>query len=88
MTAREIARLADAIYRERVERARRQSPAEKFVESLALYDEVIARQKAAIRWEFPDADEPRVHEILLERMERLRRAHEHGLYRSVEESPG
>lgn len=88
MTADEIPALSDAIYRDRVERARRQAPVDKFVESLSLYDEVIARQRAAIRWESPGSDEARIHQILLERMQRLRRAREAGLYQLAEESSG
>lgn len=81
----DIAPLADAIYRDRVERARRQPSWEKFLDALQLHDEVIQRNKAGIRHQFPDADETRVHEILLERMEKLRRVQERDLYRPIEE---
>lgn len=85
MHAQDIAPLADAIYRDRVERARRQPSWEKFQDALRLHDEVIQRNKAGIRHQFPDADEARVHEILLERLKKLRQVHERGLYRPIEE---
>ena len=86
MNAQDIAPLADAIYRDRVARARRQPSWQKFRDALQLHDEVIQRNKAGIRHQFPDADESRVHEILLQRMQRLRRVQEQGLYQPVEES--
>lgn len=85
MLADSIRPLAAAIDRDRVERARRQSPESKFMDSLRLHDEVIAHHKSGIRHQFPEADEVRVHEILLERLARLRRAHEYDLYRVVED---
>ena len=88
MAAEQIAPLADAIYQDRIGRARRQPSWQKFFDSLRLHDEVIERNKAGIRYQFPDADEARVHEILLERRARLRRVHEHELYRPVEETAG
>lgn len=85
MIAETIRPLAAAIDRDRIERARRQSPESKFMDSLRLHDEVVAHNKSGIRHQFPDADEARVHEILLERLARLRRAHEHHLYCPVED---
>lgn len=66
--------LADAIYRERVERARRMTPEEKMLDGPRLFDLSCAIMKDGIRYQFPDATEQQVFEILCERIERLRQA--------------
>jgi hypothetical protein len=73
--------LIDAIYRERVLRARRTPPGRKFLEGLEMFETVISRMTSGIRADFPDADEERVREILHERISKLRRIAEHGRYR-------
>lgn len=69
----DIKQLADAIYRDRVERARRTPPEEKLFDGPRLFDRACRIMKDGIRHQFPDADEARVHEILLERLRLLRR---------------
>ncbi|MCH7814411.1 MAG: hypothetical protein IID40_10375 [Planctomycetes bacterium] len=59
---------ADDLFLERVRRARRQSPDEKIRAGLELFDLVCALMTAGIRSEFPDADEKRVNELLVERL--------------------
>jgi hypothetical protein len=65
--------LIDAIYRERVLRARRMSLEEKFLAGPALFERSCRIMMAGIRDEYPDADEGRVQEILAERPKLLRR---------------
>lgn len=65
--------LIDAIYRDRVERARRASLEEKFLAGLQLFERSCQIMADGIRNEFPDADEKRVQEILRERLSLLRR---------------
>jgi hypothetical protein len=65
--------LADYIYRERVRRARRTSPAEKFLDGPRLFDSACGRMKDGIRAQFPDADATKVEEILVQRLDRVRR---------------
>lgn len=84
MRPEDIKPLADAIDRDRIARARTQSPGEKLVESLNYHDEMVLWAKAGIRSEFPEADEREVDRILEERMQRLRRAQEHRIYFPVE----
>jgi hypothetical protein len=65
--------LADAIYRERVERARRTPPADRVLASLQQFEFTSNIMVAGIRSQFPEADEHRVEEILRERLALSRR---------------
>ena len=65
--------LIDALYRERVLRARQMSPDEKFLAGPQIFERVCRLMKDGIRDEYPDADETRVHEILVQRLEIARR---------------
>jgi len=62
----QIKELGDAIYRDRVRRARLQPPEEKMRDGPRLFDYACSITKAGIRSRFPDADEERVLEILKE----------------------
>lgn len=75
------AALIDSIYRDRVLRARRQSPGQKLVDGLKLFDQVCERMKSGIRYQYPQADESQVAQILRERLARLRQVQDHGIYR-------
>lgn len=61
--------LIDDLYREKVERARRMSPWEKLMAGPDLFDSACAWTKAGIRMQHPDADEERIRELLIERIE-------------------
>jgi hypothetical protein len=65
--------LADEIYRDRVELARRTPPADKVLGSLEQFEITTKIMVAGIRSQFPDADEHRVQEILRERLSLSRR---------------
>ncbi|MBY0527877.1 MAG: hypothetical protein K2R98_31055 [Gemmataceae bacterium] len=65
--------LVDSIYRERVLRARRMSFEEKFLAGAELFEEVCQRMADGIRFQFPDADETQVRDILHQRLQLLRR---------------
>jgi hypothetical protein len=69
----DIQTLADDIFRDRVRRARMESPGEKFLDSLKLFDFACSWTEAGIRSEFPDADDAQVKRILRERLELQRR---------------
>lgn len=60
--------LIDAIYRDRVLRARRRDPAEKVRDGPCLFDEACERSRAGIRAQHPDADEVRVQELFRRRL--------------------
>jgi hypothetical protein len=80
--------LADQIYRERILRARRMPPDEKLAEGPRLFEAACSIMASGIRNQFPGLDDDQVAEILKERLDRLRRIEERGLYRPVtEEAP-
>ncbi len=65
--------LADAIRRDRVERARQMSLEEKLLAGPRLFDRSCQLMLAGIRSQFPEADEQRAQEILRERLALARR---------------
>jgi hypothetical protein len=69
--------LIDALYRERVLRARRTPPEEKFAAGPRLFDRCCRLMAEGMRNERPDADEDEVAELLRQRLALLRRLREH-----------
>lgn len=63
--------LIDAIYRDKVEAARRMTPEEKLFAPADLFEYACEITLAGIRFQHPEADEERVRELLRERL-RLR----------------
>ena len=63
--------LIDAIYRDKVLRAREEDPGAKLWDGVRLFEGVCTRMKAGIRARFPEADEEGVRDILLKELERL-----------------
>ena len=70
--------LVDAIFRDRVRTARAMPPEEKLLAGARLFDRSCRIMADGIRDEFPDADEQRVQEILLERLAMIRRLEQTG----------
>lgn len=60
--------LIDAIYRERVLRARATPPEEKLADGPRLFDRACRIMKDGIRMQFPGADEEEVERILRHRL--------------------
>jgi hypothetical protein len=78
--------LVDAIFREKVLRARATPPEEKLLDGPRLFDIACRRMADGIRSQYPNADEKQVREILLQRLDIVRRLEEPAsLYRPVEE---
>ncbi len=75
-----IPALADAIFREKVLRARRQTVAARFETGLELFEKGIAQMRSGVRHQFPDASEDEVRSILRDRLRRVRQLDEHGLF--------
>jgi hypothetical protein len=71
-----IKELADAIYCERVVRARATPPDQKLLDGPRLFDFACRIAADGIRNQYPDADEQRVREILAQRIALLRRLEE------------
>ena len=63
----------DASFRERILRARQQPPGEKLLDGLRLFDRACRIMSDGIRHQYPDASEEQVRQILLDRLDRLRR---------------
>jgi hypothetical protein len=68
--------LIDEIYREKVLRARRTPPEEKFLDGPRLFEMACEFTKSGIRAQHPDADEFEVLEILRQRLALRRRLEE------------
>ena len=68
-----IAELADELFRERVERARRMTEEQKLLAGPQLFDFACRFTCAGIRHQFPGATEEDVRRILRERLEIGRR---------------
>lgn len=62
----------DPSYLHRIERARRQTPEQRFFDTLEMIDLSRELLQAGIRMQFPDADEEQVRRIMRERIQRLR----------------
>jgi hypothetical protein len=77
--------LLDDIFRRRVLQARATPPDQRLVDCLELYDRARSVMQDGIRMQFPDADEAEVERILGERLDRVRRMEEYGLYQPVAE---
>ncbi|HWE35220.1 MAG TPA: hypothetical protein VG406_01510 [Isosphaeraceae bacterium] len=69
--------LADAIYRDRVLRARKRSPDEKFRAGAELFHEACQRMAAGLRMENPGVDEETIQALLVRRLDYLRRLRQH-----------
>jgi hypothetical protein len=68
--------LIDAIFRDKVLSARKMSLDQKFIAGPELFAMACRIMKDGIRNQHPDADEQRVHEIMLERLALGRRLRE------------
>ncbi len=75
--------LMDAIFIEKVRRARQIPPGEKLFSGLELFEEVEERMRAGVRQQFPAASAEEVEQRLRQRFARLRQIEEHGFYRSA-----
>jgi hypothetical protein len=69
-------KLIDELYREKVFRARSMTPQQKLLAGPDLFDLACRIMADGIRWQFPDADEVRVQQILRQRLAAVRRREE------------
>ena len=82
-----IARVADAIYRDKVGRARAQDPVEKLLDGFTLFESGLALTKLDMARTIGTSDEAAVAAALQRRFERVRRMREAALYRVAECAP-
>jgi hypothetical protein len=74
--------LIDEIFREKVLRARAQSPGRKFVDGMKLFEDAVVRMRGGIRSQFPQYSSEQVEEELYRRIARIRQVQQHGFFRS------
>ena len=60
--------MIDELFRQKVTRARAQTPGEKLLVGIDLFAQVKRRMCDGIRHQFPDADEFRIQQILVQRL--------------------
>ena len=77
----EIPVLADSLYREKVLRARSVPLSKKMGWGAELFSEACSRMRSGIRAQVPDSKPEDVERILRERLDRLTRLHEDGIFR-------
>lgn len=80
----DIQALADAIYADKVRRARAAPLTKKMGWGGELFTEVCGRMRAGIRAQFPGSDDAKVDEILIARLKRLKQIQDHGIYQKLE----
>ena len=73
----------DEIFRDKVLRARQQSPGEKLVLGFELFEKALVRMRGGVRAQFPHFTEEQVEAEVNRRIERVRQVQEHGLYSPV-----
>lgn len=72
--------MIDEIFREKVLRARRQSPESKFEQGIELFELSLVRMRGGIRAQNPQFTEEQVEMELRRRLARARQIQEHGFY--------
>jgi hypothetical protein len=60
--------LVDALFREKIERARRMTPEDRFLEGPRLFDMASKWTKAGLRAQYPDKDETEVERLFRQRL--------------------
>jgi hypothetical protein len=84
MEDQQIKELADAIYVEKIRRARAMPRSKKMGWGGILFGEVCGRMRAGIRSQLPQADEAEVETILRQRLDRLAAVEDAGIFRKPE----
>ena len=82
-----IARVADAIYRDKVGRARAQDPVRKLLDGFTLFESGLELTKLDVARTIGTSDDTAVAAALQLRFERVRRMREAALYRAAEGVP-
>lgn len=75
-----IKALADAIYADKVRRARALSVGERIDTAIELFEGALGMMRDGIRAQFPEKNEADVEALLRWRLRRLRQVGEHGIY--------
>jgi len=78
--ANEFQPLMDDLFREKVLRARRQTPEEKFLLGLQLFESSVNGMRRQIRHEFPLFTAEQIEEEIHRRYRRIRQVEDHGIF--------
>lgn len=79
-TQEDINKLADAIYKERLLRARDQDPCEKLMDGFRLFEEALVFTKAGVADELGTTDEDLIMAEVERRFELVRQMEDRGFY--------
>lgn len=79
--------MADAIYRDKVLRARRENPIQKLMDGFELFTFGLEFTKADVIDKIGTTDEVAVQEALRRRFERVRQVRENGLFKPLNARP-
>jgi hypothetical protein len=77
--------MADAIYADKVRRARAAPATHKMGWGAELFAEACERMSSGIRAQFPSFSSEEVRTMLLKRLNRLRQLDEHGIYQHAKQ---
>lgn len=83
MNDQQIKDLADAIYVEKIRRARAMTPASKMGSGAEMFAEVCGRMRAGIRAQFPGSEEQDVEFLLRKRLDRLAAIEDAGIFKKL-----
>ena len=83
MNEADIKPLADAIYADKVRRARALTIGERIDTSIELFEGALGLMRDGIRHQFPNLDAEGVEGMLRKRLRRLRQVADHGIYRTA-----
>ncbi|MBL9131688.1 MAG: hypothetical protein JNG86_10840 [Verrucomicrobiaceae bacterium] len=81
MNDADIKPMADAIYADKVRRARALTIGERIDTSIELFEGALGLMRDGIRHQFPSLDDSGVENMLRKRLRRLRQVADHGIYR-------
>lgn len=76
----ELHPLMDVIRRDRVFKARRQTPEERFAEAMEMTDFAFEVMESSVKDSYPDADAQTATGILRKRLKRLRTRDDRGIF--------
>jgi hypothetical protein len=76
----ELRAMQDAIYREKILRARHQTPAQRLADVFELTNAVFARMLDGAMWQAGTTNSDQGWEIVRKRLDRLRRIHDAGRF--------
>ena len=75
--------LMDEIFRDKVLRARQESPESKLVQGLELFETALLRMRGGVCAQFPHFSEEQVEGEVHRRIARVRQVQEYGFYTST-----